>query len=182
MQLESHHIYKGVSDKHNLPVDLVKSLGDCVFQSLSELQRDPPNLILVIRGIGRRFIRKKKVQEKIAKLEISKDFIIAGANRGTVTEVDNELKILRSVMDWYDEFTAERKYVKTLRDEYPTPVEPGLPSGQVPETGAHYSGEHQGLSAGEPAIPAFKDWISTATKPCTGTSLLAPVPGEGEIT
>lgn len=181
MQLESHHIYKGVSDKHNLPVDLVKSLGDCVFQSLSDLQRDPPNLILVIRGVGRRFIRKKKVQEKIAKLEISKDFIIAGVNRGTVTEVDNELKILRSVLDWYDEFTAERKYVKTLRDEYPTPVEPDIPPGQVQATRPHYSGEYQRLPAGEFPIPPFKDWLSTTPGSHTGTGILAPVPGEGEV-
>lgn len=162
MQLESKHIYKNVAATKGLPEDLVKSIGDAVFQSLYALQRDPPNLILVLKGLGRRFLRKKKTQERLYYLERERERVVADEGYKTLKEVDDEAIMLRRAMDWYDEFSAMRKHIKTLRDEYPTSVEPSGPPKEVQQAGGDNSGEHQGLPTGKPPRLTFKDWFPSA--------------------
>lgn len=153
MQLESQHIYKGVASRHNLKAELVKSIGDAVFQSFSDLQRDPPNLILDLKGIGRRFLRRKKINDRIDTLIRMREGIVAGRHyRKEVKEIEDEIKHLRILLDWYDEFTAKRNYIKTLRHEYPSPLESAVQPEGVHPAGDGDQGEHQRVPAGEPAV------------------------------
>lgn len=161
MQVEGQHIYKNVAVGNRLSQELVKSVGDCIFQSFNELQKDPPNLILNLRGIGRRFVRRKKIHDRIDTLIRMREGIVSGLHyRKEMKEIDDEIKHLRTILDWYDEFTEKSKYIKTLRNDYPTPVEPPIQAKNVHQAGNSYPGEHQGLSTGQSPVPAFKDWVS----------------------
>lgn len=133
-----------------LKLDLVKSIGDAVFQSFGELQRDPPNLILGLRGIGRRFVRRKKIHDWLIKLERTREAIVAGDCRKDLKQTDEEAIKLRRILDWYDEFTAKRLRIKTLRNEYPTPVEAPVQQKEVLQAGKNDPGEYKRIPTREP--------------------------------
>lgn len=125
MQTESKHIYQNVAQKENIPLELVKSIGDAVFRSLSELQRNPPNLILNVKGLGRRFVRKSKVEETLFRLELRQQDLAAGIAPKFVNleDIHADRKVLHRLMMLYGNYLTEKQEVKTLKDEYPTIVQ-----------------------------------------------------------
>lgn len=156
MQLESKDFYKIAAERNGHSFDLIKSIGDAVFRSMSDLQRDPPNLILNIRGLGRRFVRKTKLNEKLDKMEIDYRNIYNGVPLKfgrTKEDVDTDRIILDRLSDLYISFLDKKSRIKIIRRENPqTPTQPDLSPQPVREAGPDHPSECPGLPAGEPSI------------------------------
>ena len=69
MQADIKTICKKLSKEKNLDYDLLKAVGDTVFKHTGEVLKNPPNLIINLRGIGRWYLRKQQMERKIEYLE-----------------------------------------------------------------------------------------------------------------
>lgn len=161
MQLESKDFYKLVTEKYGIPVELVKSIGDCVFRELADLQKDPPNLILDVRKLGRRFVRKKKVYERLEKSLYDRQDIANGTMRfpKDKEEVDKEIAILIRLQQWYEYYLEDKAHRKTLRREYSSSAQPDTTPQTLRTAGPNNPGEHERLHPGEHEIPGSEAGI-----------------------
>lgn len=167
MQLESKHIYQATAEQWNLDPDLVKSVGDAVFRELSELQRNPPDLILHVRGLGRRFVRRSKLIDKIEKLLLDKRCLAEGKQLkyGRTSEhVEQEEKMLFGLRERYEAYLDEKYRMKEVRQNYTknhenpeTPVQSPVPEEPVRKAGTNNQSECPGIPAGEPESLCNKD-------------------------
>lgn len=162
MQLESKDFYKLVTEKHGIPFDLVKSIGDCVFRELSDLQKDPPNLILNVRKLGRRFARKKKVYERLSKATLDHRDFLNGSQRfpRDKADIDQEIRVLTRLQTWYESYLEEKTRKKTLRREYSSSNQPDTTSQTLSTPGPDNPGERPGIHPGEHEILRSEDRIS----------------------
>ena len=69
MQTVINTIYKQVSVSSEKSLEIVKSVGDKVFESLLKNFKKPPSLILKLRGLGYFYMRKNKLEEILKTLE-----------------------------------------------------------------------------------------------------------------
>lgn len=160
MQLESKDIYNLTSRDYTLDFDLVKSVGDAVFKSLSDLQRDPPNLILDVRGLGRRFVRYKKTLEKYDKHLFDVRDLHAGTLRfRTPEDVQESDKLYTKILALYEKYLAEKQRIKTIRREIEALTQPAVQTQQLSEPSEDNQGECERVPPGEYAELRLQDQL-----------------------
>lgn len=181
MLLESKDIYNGVAAENDLKRDLIESIGNTIFKQFAELQRKPPDLILDLQFIGRRFIRKKELEEQISRLNWEIAYLRGKDKDWDVNEQLDELEILIRLHLRYEEFLADKREVKRKQYEFYASLGLAVPSLEVYKAGQDNAEEHQGLPTGTPTIPSYKPGDPTAGHPCPAASIPPVEPGTGEI-
>lgn len=147
---ESSHFYKSAAQKNDLSSDLVKSVGDTILKDLSNLTKNCPNLIITIQGLGRRFLRRKKMRDIVHNLELTKKIILEGEKRHTTIEdIDSELTILNRLLAKYDLYVADRQRVKSLRYETQASNQSSIPQGEVLQASNPNKGKYQRFPTGK---------------------------------
>lgn len=99
-----------------------------VFKSLADLQRDAPNLILDVKSLGRRYVRKSKVDEYLYRVSFIKQDITEGKRKYLPMEqVEADEVICRRFAELYVRYLQDKQQAKTRRSEYssssPSPVQ-----------------------------------------------------------
>lgn len=121
MQYTHSELYEEVNVKNDIPLHKVKFVGDVVFNSINKNLKEPDAIILKIKGIGKFFIRKTKLDKYIDIL--NNRYIFA------ITEEDRELinkKILRlqeRQID-YKSYLEEKQRIKKLRHVHQKVIQP----------------------------------------------------------
>lgn len=159
MQLESKDFYKLTSERTGISGELVKSIGDIVFKTLSDMQRDSPDLILNVEHLGRRFARKAKILEKRNKLDYERTDIARGVSRVTLEQVDADQVILDRLLSRYELFLERKRYFQNLRYGTPYTPEPPVSSQALPAAGETDPREYQGISPRQPPELCIKGGI-----------------------
>ncbi len=98
MKIEHKQINTEVSNEHNIEFEIVKSISDKVFSSWVKWIRKPDTLILKIRGLGKNYYRKKKVQRKLDQIPLSSH-----------PPAQNFIDVLEFIMEQYELYSTEKK-------------------------------------------------------------------------
>ena len=69
MQTRINTIYERASEKNDLDYDLVKNIGDSIFMEWQKAMKDPPSVVIKVRGFGYFFLRKRVMQQEMEKIE-----------------------------------------------------------------------------------------------------------------
>lgn len=69
MQADIKTIAKKLSKEKKMDYDLLKAVGDTVFKYTGEVLKNPPNLIINLKGVGKWYLRKQQMERKIEYLE-----------------------------------------------------------------------------------------------------------------
>lgn len=122
MQWESKDIYKKVASDTGRDEAFVKALGDFVQKKLVEELKQPRKLILSLKGIGRWFLRKKRMQDaydKFVKLNPD-DYIVDTGENGKERRMiwERNLAILKARLEDYIPFLERKQEVKQKKDEW----------------------------------------------------------------
>lgn len=158
MQIESKELYNIVAKKESLDPYLVKSIGDVVFKKMNRLTSDPPNLVLNLRGLGRRFIRRKKTLDLIAGLKyIIKEIEEGKRNRLPKEVLIKDLEFMENLMKRYERYMEKKKEYKKIRYASDSSLEPTVQQREIQETGSDNIGECERVPAGEPKVIYLKD-------------------------
>lgn len=120
MQTVLSTVYKNVSESSQTDLNIVKSVGDQVFQSLLNNFKKPPSLILKVRGLGYFYMRKNKLLETLEKMKVTEDRVEAGNLTSYETpEYLEERKKLKELLQKreqdYIRFLDKKKKIKELR-------------------------------------------------------------------
>lgn len=124
MQKVIKTVYKEVSISLEKPVEVIKSVGDKVFESLLKNFKKPPSLILKIRGLGYFYMRKNKLENTLSGLEKTFNRIKEGNHLVYETpEFIEERRKLQSLLQErqteYFKFLDKKKLIKELRKNKP---------------------------------------------------------------
>lgn len=112
MQIESSTFYKAAAKNNSIDLDLIKNIGDSVFLEMNRLTKNPPNLILDLRGLARRFVRREKTEHVLRNLKIT----IADPNDfKDKEELAREIIMLEGIIDKYKDFSQKKKEKRSLR-------------------------------------------------------------------
>lgn len=153
MQIESKELYNIVAKKELLDPYLVKSIGDVVFKKMNRLTSDPPNLVLNLRGLGRRFIRRKKTLDLIAGLKyIIREIEEGKRNRLPKEALIKDLEFMENLMKKYERYMEKKKEYKKIRYASEPSLEPIVQQREIQETGSDNIGECERVPAGEPKV------------------------------
>ena len=98
MKIEHKQINTEVSKENDIEFDIVKSISDKVFSSWVVWIRQPDTLILKIRGLGKNYYRKKKVQRKLDQIPESNN-----------PPAQNFIDVLEFIMKQYESYSTEKK-------------------------------------------------------------------------
>lgn len=153
MQIESKELYNIVAKKELLDPYLVKSIGDVVFKKMNRLTSDPPNLVLNLRGLGRRFIRRKKTLDLIAGLKyIIREIEEGKRNRLPKEALIKDLEFMENLMKKYERYMEKKKEYKKIRYASEPSLEPIVQQREIQETGSDNIGECERVPAGESKV------------------------------
>jgi hypothetical protein len=131
MQIESKQLYKQVAEKHNVDLELIQNLGNMAFQEMNKLTKNPPNLILGIRGLGIRFVRKKKSINVLRNLKLD---LIDPNNKRDKEEVQKDIEIIEGLLARYEVFLNKKKEYKLLRNAFKPPLESNIQQEEIQTT------------------------------------------------
>lgn len=128
MQTDYKQIYKMAADKHGMPEQLYKDLGNFVFAELYAKLRKPPTLIMKLRGIGQWHLRRKRMKaileifpldhERYEKEEFSKYTLFKYENKKEIHE------IFKKRLEDYDRYIELRDEIRKKRHETQTVIPP----------------------------------------------------------
>ena len=117
MQADIKTIAKKLSKEKKMDYDLIKAVGDTVFKYTGEVLKNPPNLIINLKGVGKWYLRKQQMERKIEYLEDYYKY-----STGVLPEPlgkyweNKELKEkLESLLPIYEEYLKEKKEMLELR-------------------------------------------------------------------
>jgi len=181
MLLEGKDIYDAVGTENGLSSDLVTSIGNAVFRSFADLQRNPPDVILDLQGIGRRFLRKKLLEEQIAKVNWQIAYLRGKDKDWDVNEELDELEILTRLYLRYEEFLDAKKEIKRKQYEFYASMGLAVPSLEIYKTSTDNTPEHQGLPTGAPTLPGGEPGHPAAPGAHYPAGVLPAEPGPGEV-
>jgi hypothetical protein len=137
MQIESKDLYKEVAEKNSVNLELIKSIGDTVFLEMNRLIKNPPNLILDLRGLGRRFVRKKKSESVLRNLKLD---IVDPANKRSKEELQSEIEMLEGLLIKYEVFLEKKRKTKELRYAFETPLQSSVQKEEIQEASKDHTG------------------------------------------
>lgn len=147
MRKEDKDIYKQVAERHKINEELVKEVGDTIFQAWRDWQQHPDNLRLIVEGLGTQIVRKKKLHGELDKMfETEVDYIEESNN---TFESEEDYFLYKKEQEWYlnilhlqtvyKKYTAERAEIRKLRNAVQKPLTPTtLQSKESKETGQNY--------------------------------------------
>ena len=117
MQADIKTIAKKLSKEKKMDYDLLKAVGDTVFKYTGEVLKNPPNLIINLKGVGKWYLRKQQMERKIEYLEDYYKY-----STGVLPEPlgkyweNKELKEkLESLLPIYEKYLKEKKEMFELR-------------------------------------------------------------------
>lgn len=117
MQADIKTIAKKLSKEKKMSYDLIKAVGDTVFKYTGEILKNPPNLIINLKGVGKWYLRKQQMERKIEYLEDYYKY-----STGVLPEPlgkyweNKELKEkLESLLPIYEKYLKEKKEMFELR-------------------------------------------------------------------
>lgn len=128
MQLEGKHIYKLVHQKNDIPEDLVKSIGDCIFKNLNKLQSNPPNLIINIEGLGRRYLRRAKIEDRLRLMELFRKQDEQTKHPDHIAVMRADEITMKRISAIYKLYIEKRERIKTIRNEFTASNKPSIPT------------------------------------------------------
>lgn len=181
MLLESKDIYNGVAADNDLRKDLIESIGNTILKHFAELQRRPPDLILELQFIGRRFIRKKELEEQISRLNWEIAYLRGKDKDWNVNEQLDELDILIRLHLRYEEFLADKREVKRKQYEFYASLGLAVPSLEIYKAGQDNPGEPKGISTGTPPIPSHEPGDLAAGNPYPAAGVPPVKSDTGEV-
>lgn len=123
MQSDHKEIYRLTSARTQVPVETYKLVGTFVQKAIYDTLRDPPKLIIKIKGLGRYYLRRKR-------MKITIDMYPPHYHEGKTPEFDTERAFLnyldrKKIFDLfssrlkdYDTYIEKRDRIKKLRAEY----------------------------------------------------------------
>lgn len=119
MQADIKTIAKKLSKETEYSYDLLKAVGDTVFKYTGEVLKNPPNLIVNLRGIGKWYLRKQQMERKIEYLEDYYKYSsgVLPDPLGKYWE-NKELKgNLESLLPVYEDYLFKKDQLRKLRKE-----------------------------------------------------------------
>lgn len=122
MQTTVKQVYKKVAESILYSEEIVKSIGDQVFETLLENFRTPPSLIIKVRGLGYFYMRKNKLEDQIKNVET----ILAKASNeeyksSEIPELlEKKIKLKELLLERqkeYNQFLEKKNIIKKLRND-----------------------------------------------------------------
>lgn len=117
MQADIKTVSKKLSKEKGIDYDLLKAIGDTVFKYTGEVLKNPPNLIINLKGFGKWYLRKQQMERKIEYLEDYYKY-----STGVLPEPlgkyweNKELKEkLENLLPVYEQYLKEKKDMFELR-------------------------------------------------------------------
>lgn len=122
MQWESNHIYAKVAKDTGKDEAFIKALGNFVQKKLVDELKQPRKLIISVKGIGRWFLRRKRMQDaydKFVNLNPD-DYIVDTGENGKERKMiwERNLAILKARLEDYISFLDRKQKVKIKKNEY----------------------------------------------------------------
>jgi hypothetical protein len=122
MQWESNDVYNKVAKDTGKDEAFIKALGNFVQKKLVEELKQPRKLIISVKGIGRWFLRRKRMQDAYDKFVVLNpdDYIVDTGENGKERKMiwERNLKVLKERLDDYIPFLERKQEVKIKKNEY----------------------------------------------------------------
>lgn len=117
MQADIKTITKKLSKEKGIDYDLLKAVGDTVFKYTGEVLKNPPNLIIYLKGIGKWYLRKQQMERKIEYLEDYYKYStgVLPDPLGKYWENKELKEKLESLLPIYNNYLEEKKQMFELR-------------------------------------------------------------------
>lgn len=117
MQADIKSICKKISEDKDISYDLIKAVGDSFFKYTGNILKNPPNLIINLKGIGKWYLRKQQMERKIEYLEDFYKFSenIYSEDFGKYIENKELKEKLESLLPLYEQYLKEKKEMFELR-------------------------------------------------------------------
>lgn len=117
MQADLNKICNKISKEKDIDLDLLKAISNSVFKELASVQKNPPNLILNLKGIGRWFLRKQQMERKIEYLEEYYKYSTGEipVPIGKYWENKELKESLERLLLIYDDYLLEKKEIRDMR-------------------------------------------------------------------
>lgn len=113
MQLKLTDIIEKTSKKHDLDRELLQSISNSVFQSTANSLKNPSNLIVYIKGLGKMYARKKKTEEGIKKI----DYLLANPRPNiNLDNLARNRKAMTFLLEKYKDFIIDKNQYKNDSD------------------------------------------------------------------
>lgn len=117
MQITLNSIYEELAKERNQEYALIKNVGDTVFKSLLKNFKEPPTIILKVKGIGQFYLRHQRL---INDLESRRDFYYNEENEKAI-EVKKEnledfLERKRKYKNFVDRLTDYATYIERKKE------------------------------------------------------------------
>ena len=113
MQYTATDIYKKVAEDNDIPFDVIKNIGNKVFDDWKSWVRKPTTVLLGIRGVGRMYLRKNRIQKFIGILNTHKNMEEETyLNKG---DIDGLIKTFEDRWIEYEQLVKEWKECKAPR-------------------------------------------------------------------
>ena len=119
MQADIKSICKKLSKEKGIDYDLLKAVGDTVFKYTGDVLKNPPNLIIYLKGIGRWYLRKQQMERKIEYLEDYYKYStgILPEPLGKYWENKELKEKLESLLPVYQTYLSEKQQLRDLRKQ-----------------------------------------------------------------
>ena len=106
MQTTVKQVYKKVSENLTFSEEIVKSIGDKVFETLLSNFKTPQSLIIKVRGLGYFYMRKNKLEDQIKNVN------------AILAKVSNEEHQLYETPEYFEKKTKLRDLLLERQKEY----------------------------------------------------------------
>lgn len=121
MQFESKDIYRAVANKTGEDLEYIEAVGNYIQKRLVEELKNPKKLILSVKGIGRWFLRKKRLQagyERLLDIDMSKYEEDTPHNKNKKEVIQKIIGIMKDRLDEYKLFLEKKSLVRQKKNEY----------------------------------------------------------------
>lgn len=131
MQITSKEIYKKVSVDNNIPIELIKNIGDYVFNELYQFMQSPTALIVKVKSLGSWYLRKKKLEEFIFRHHTSftKDEIPEFSREESLERYlkqKAQYEVLLDRWEEYQRYKEKKEEIKEIRNKTQPFIKPKI--------------------------------------------------------
>lgn len=114
MQLKQSDVVNKVALKHDLDSELLQSISNSVFKDVAYKLKNPTNLIIYIKGLGKIYARRKKAKDGILKINHILNSPKPYLNVESYTKYKESLMFL---LDKYEDFDKLKNKFKTNKND-----------------------------------------------------------------
>lgn len=116
MQVTSKEIYESVADKHLVPLEDIKFVGDSFFKEWAIKLKEPKTIILKLKKLGRMYLRKNKLEKQTERnhyyLNIHSLYTLSEEDKDVLLR---ELTLYRERLQEYILYVEKKKEIQALR-------------------------------------------------------------------